>query len=351
MFEPTFYSSLNFANGHSTPPSNMAGVKSSPCDFKVVEKLGFDCSEEGEHIWFNVTKTELHTTQVAMDIAKCANVAAKHVGFSGMKDHRAVTSQWFSVWLPGVKDEDLPDWTTLNRENLQINKTVRHSRKLKRGTHSANEFEIRLVDFSGDIAEFTNRIESLLKEGVPNYFGEQRFGYGGSNLNKALDWFEKGYKIKQQNKRSIFLSSARAWLFNLVLSKRLGNEDWLTVYDGEPLNLSGSKSYFTSENRNEDQNRVLALDVNTTGPLWGKGIDKILPASDLRDLEDSALADSSLFKDGLDKAGLTYDRRPLRYVPQNLAWNVVDDCITLKFSLARGQFATAFLRELVQAKS
>ena len=227
---------------------------------------------------------------------------------------------------------------------------MRHSRKLKRGTHLANNFEIRLVNFVGDIDDLDSRIERLLTHGVPNYFGEQRFGFAGSNLNKALDWFDKGYKIKQQNKRSLLLSSARAWLFNLVLSERLKNNDWLTVYDSEPLNLSGSKSYFISEDSTEDQERLINLDVNTTGPLWGRGVDKILPASKLRTLEDETLETYAMFLTGLEKAGLSYDRRPLRFFPKNLVWNVVGDCITLNFSLSRGQFATAFLRELVQAK-
>ena len=351
MFEPDFYSALTFSDGRTIGPNSTAGVKMQPNDFSVSEQLGFECSGEGEHIWLNVVKTQLHTTQVATEIAKCAKLAVKHIGFSGMKDHRAVTSQWFSVWLPGVKDGDLPDWQALSRDDLRINHVVRHSRKLKRGTHLANDFEIRLVDFIGDIDELSSRIDQLLLNGVPNYFGEQRFGFAGSNLNKAVDWFEKGYKIKQQNKRSLLLSSARAWLFNVVLSKRLKNKDWLTIYDNEPLNLSGSKSYFISEDKTENQKRLNDLDINTTGPLWGRGIDKILPQSDLKTLEEKVLADYPLFLKGLEKVGLSYDRRPLRFIPQNLVWNVNDDCITLKFSLSRGQFATAFLRELVQAKA
>jgi len=351
MFKSDFYSALSFVDGRTAAPPNLAEIKSQASDFKVSEKLGFDCAGEGEHIWLHVTKTEMHTTQVATEIARCAKVAVKHIGFSGMKDHRAVTSQWFSVWLPGIKDSDLPDWQTLNKSNLFINKSIRHSRKLKRGTHLENEFEIRLVNFVGDVEELSDRIEMLLTKGVPNYFGEQRFGYAGSNLNKAMDWFDKGYKIKQQNRRSLLLSSARAWLFNLVLSRRLVNQDWLTVYDNEPLNLSGSKSYFLSNDRVADQKRLIAMDVNTTGPLWGRGIDKTLPNSSLRIMEEEVLTNHPLFLQGLEQAGLSYDRRSLRFVPKKLVWNVTGDCITLNFSLSRGQFATAFLRELVQARS
>ena len=350
MFEPDFYSVLSFTNGGVVAPNNFADTKLQPCDFKVSEQLGFDCSGEGEHIWLNVTKIEMHTTQVAMEIAKCAKVAVKHVGFSGMKDHRAVTSQWFSVWLPGVKDDELPDWYALTGGGMQVNTTLRHSRKLKRGTHLANDFEIRLKNFSGDIDELNANIESLLIKGVPNYFGEQRFGFSGSNLNKAAQWFEKGFKIKQQNKRSLLLSASRAWLFNVVLSERLKNQDWLTVYDHEPLNLSGSKSYFISDNKVKDQQRLNDMDVNTTGPLWGTGIDKVLPVSTLRSLEEKVLMSYPVFLNGLEQAGLSYDRRPLRFIPQNLAWRVDGDCIILNFSLSRGQFATAFLRELVQTK-
>lgn len=360
MFAADFYTTLCFADGSFDGPPATALIKAIPADFQVIENMPFDCSGEGEHIWLNITKTEQHTTQVANNLAKLAGIAAKHVGFSGMKDHRAVTSQWFSAWLPGVRDEDLPDWSQLTQPNTQpsedqaglvINSVQRHSKKLQRGAHRDNEFTIRLRDFTGDLTAFSARIAQIEQQGVPSYFGEQRFGYAASNLNKASEWFEQGYKIKQPNKRSLLLSSARAWLFNTVLSKRLAQQNWLQVLAQEPLNLAGSKAYFISEDIVADQLRLEQLDINTTGPLWGRGVDKVLSEnSSIYALEQQTLQAFPLFLAGLEKAGLSYERRALRMMPIDLQWQQEGQDIVLQFSLLRGQFATSLLRELVTAR-
>lgn len=379
MFTENFYSDLYFADGSLTAPQATAGVKQQAIDFQVDEMMNIECTGEGEHIWLQISKRQTHSDQIAKSLAKLAGIHAKDIGISGMKDYRASTSQWFSVWLPGVKDQDLPEWQAIENDLVSIDHVARHNRKLKRGTHIGNQFKIVLRDVgakadSEDESKGGASLESLEEkllliqsQGVPNYFGEQRFGRGGSNLQQAYVMFESGRKIKQRQKRSMLLSSARSWLFNLVLSERLKAGTWLTPSVGEPLNLSGSRQFFIAEDMQDAQQRMQQLDVHTTAPLWGQGSDKLMQdAADLHAFEMAAIEQCEVFKQGLEKERLDYARRALRFVPEDLSWQVLESSaglpdsiktngttfdLELCFTLGRGQFATSVLRELVQAKS
>ncbi|MGH1540788.1 MAG: tRNA pseudouridine(13) synthase TruD [Arenicella sp.] len=350
-FSEHFFDNLYYANGSLQRPECSAFLKSEPRDFVVKECFSFNCSGQGEHVWLKVKKVQQHTEQVAKLLARFANVAVRDVGYSGMKDVQGVTTQWFSVWLPGVKPEDWPDWQELNSEQITVQKVISHDKKLQRGTHVANQFEIVLKQFSGDIRTFSQSIDLIRQRGVPNYFGVQRFGHRGSNLNQAMAAFEQGKRIKQRHKRSLLLSAARAWLFNTALSKRLRDGSWLRVYDCEPLNLQGTQQYFIAEDKNCEQLRVDVADVHTTGPMWGKPCSRrgqqLADDSELAIYEQDCIERNEVFAQGLVKAGLEYARRPLRFLPKDLIWEQQGEHIVLTFSLARGQYATSLLRELV----
>ena len=359
MFSENFYSDLAFMGGEFNSPVALADIKAKAEDFQVDEIMTVDFSGEGEHIWLQISKRQTHSDQIAKALAKLSGIGAKDVGISGMKDYRASTRQWFSVCLPGVKDQDLPDWSAIENDQIQINQVQRHSRKLKRGTHIGNQFNIVLRNVSADANSIAQRLVQIQKQGVPNYFGEQRFGRGGSNLQQAMTMLASGKKIKQRQKRSMLLSSARSWLFNWVLSKRLQANTWLSPQIGEPLNLSGSRQFFCAEEGTTPkiQQRICAGDVHTTAPLWGLGAEKIMQqAQDLHLFECSALAAFQIFTQGLEKERLDYGRRAMRLVPENLIWQILNNNqsdtfdLELSFKLGRGEFATSVLRELVQAR-
>jgi len=243
---PDFFSKLYFASGSQQAPTNTAALKSLPTDFLVNEVMD---TGEGEHIWLQIKKRKLHTDQVAKNLAHLANIANKDIGVSGMKDFQAETTQWFSVWLPGVVDDDLPDWKQLESEFCEIVQVVR---------------------------TFSESIELINTQGVPNYYGEQRFGRFGSNLKQAEDMFTSGKRIKQRQKRSMLLSSARSWLFNSVLTERLRLQNWLTAQPFEPLCLDGSRQFFIAEDSIQEQSRIDSGDVHTSAPLYGRGGAKVM---------------------------------------------------------------------------
>jgi len=185
-----------------------------------------------------------------------------------MKDRHAVTRQWFSVRRPAGTPAD---WSALEVEGAQVLEVSRNNRKLRRGAHSGNQFRIVVrgsansdPETSGELVQ--QRTRTIVEQGVPNYFGEQRFGREGGNLQLAEALFA-GKRLKR-DKRSFALSSARAWLFNQVLQQRVEAGTWSELQAGDVAALDGSGSIFAVEELDETlEKRCRELDLHPTGPL------------------------------------------------------------------------------------
>lgn len=290
-------------------------------DFVVNEELGFSPSGEGEHLLLEILKRDDNTPWVAKQIARLAGVKPMDVGFCGMKDRRAVTRQWFSVYLPKPKTID---WTQLNSDTVQVLNVAKHNKKLRKGEHQANQFIIRIRDVSGDLVSVEDRLKKIAAEGVPNYFGEQRFGREQSNLHQVETLFERKTPIRDHQQKGMVLSAARSWLFNQVLAARIAQGDWQSKQEGEPTDYA-------------------------SGPLWGRG--RNLAQGALGDFETNALAAWQNWCDGLEHAGLSQERRSLIQNPKELKWHWENKDLVLSFSLPPGQFATSLLREVVQLEN
>ena len=328
-------------------PDSTAIIRSCPEDFRVDEELGFEADGEGEHLLVHLRKRNRNTDQVARELARHAGVRARDVSYCGLKDRVAVTTQWFSIWLPGKPD---PDWSSLEDDDVQILTQARHRKKLPRGALRANRFTLVLRDIEGGRDALELRLTTALEQGVPNYFGEQRFGRGGSNLQSAQNMFD-GRKVKDRHLRGLFLSAARSFLFNEVLAARIAAGNWNQVLPGEALMLSGSRSYFIANEIDEEVLRRHAeKDVLPSGPLWGRGE---LPSQlEAQALELSVLAEQTMFREGLEKAGLKQERRALCLSVNDLQWQWLPEGehLQLQFSLPAGCYATSVLRELVNSR-
>jgi tRNA pseudouridine13 synthase len=333
------FTSVVLPHAYAAAPVN-AVLRQHPENFFVEESLGFEPSGEGEHVFLFVEKMGMNTQFVADKLATLAGVAKRQVSYSGMKDRRAVTRQWFSVHLPGIKSVD---WTSLNCDTLTILNIVRHRKKLRRGVHRANTFRIKLTQVSGDLEQLRQRIYSIAKGGVPNYFGEQRFGHGGSNLSAAYEWFMGGRPPKR-HQRGIYLSAARAYIFNQVLSMRVQENSWNKARSGEWLILNGSHSVFAAGDEDLTA-RLISGDIHPTGAMYGKH-ESSTALNDAEKLEQKVFEQCSYFVQGLDEAGLKLERRALRMIPQDLSCHIDESEVELSFTLPRGCFATALMREL-----
>jgi tRNA pseudouridine13 synthase len=326
-------------------PSAAGRVRALPEDFQVTELPLVEPSGEGEHAWLLVRKRGENTATVAERIAGIAGVRQRDVGYAGLKDRHAVTQQWFSVYLPGRGRQD---WRALDTDNITLLQHTRHNRKLRRGALLGNAFRLRVRELSGDIDPLQSQLQQVAAEGVPNYFGEQRFGRGGSNLAAAGRLFSGTGRRLSRHQRGLVLSAARAFLFNQVLGRRVADGSWNRLLPGEAVQLAGSRSFFIAGTIDAQlERRVQDGDVHPSGPLCGRGEPPVTGAC--RQLEDDCLAPFDDWVRSLGAAGMQQERRALRVVPRDITWSwPAGDELLLEFMLPAGSFATAVLRELVQ---
>jgi tRNA pseudouridine13 synthase len=325
---------------YGVPPLK-ARLRSEPEDFVVEEILGYDAEGTGEHALLWVEKRGANTDWVARELAKFAGVSQVAVGYAGMKDRHAVTRQTFSVQLAGKPD---PDWSTFPHAEVKVLAATRHSRKLKRGALRGNRFVLVLREVQGDREAAERVLTQIAARGVPNYYGEQRFGREGGNVAQARAMFA-GRRV-DRDKRSFLLSAARSQIFNSVLAARVERAVWDTPLDGEIWSLSGSRSWFGPEPFSEVlAERLARADIHPSGPLWGQG--EPPTQGEAGALEREIGAANSDLAAGLASARMDQERRPLRLMPKDLKWRWLDDAVLeLSFELPAGAYATVVVREL-----
>ncbi|RLA41293.1 MAG: tRNA pseudouridine(13) synthase TruD [Gammaproteobacteria bacterium] len=310
---------LNFAHAYKILAGS-AELKTEPEDFVVVEEFDeASFSGAGEHVCLQIRKRGQNTRWIAAALAEVAGVAERDIGFCGMKDRHAVTTQWFSV-------AHADEWrmSPLAIPDCEVLQVVRHQRKLRRGSHRGNNFAIRLrnVSESIDVAILDERLALIAKSGVPNYFGEQRFGIAGQNLVEADRLLRRGRQRKMGGRQGIFLSAARSYLFNQVLSERVKQQSWSQVLDAE---------------------------VIPQGPLWGRG--RSASKGALAELENRVLADFQPWCNALEHLGLDQQRRDLLLRLSQFEWHWQGRDLCLSFALPVGTYATSVLRELLEVNT
>lgn len=297
---------LDFARAIG-PPLLYGRMRERPRDFAVTEELGFEPRGVGEHVYLYVRKTNANTAWVAGRIARLAGVRSRDVGYAGRKDRHAVTEQWFSCHLPGRLE---PSWKQLVADGVEVLRSRRHPKKLRTGAHAANRFRLVIRGLASDepavaaIEDLNRRLEFIGEHGFPNYFGEQRFGAAGANLHFADELF-KGQRFAR-DRRSLYISAARSYLFNRELSRLVVDDSW------------------------------------RGGDGWLRGTSR----RPLPPLEDPPFSD---WCDGLEALGVKAMRRPLRVIPGNLHFELNGDSLLLSFELRAGSYATSLVRELIGA--
>ncbi|MGD9889425.1 MAG: tRNA pseudouridine(13) synthase TruD [Halothiobacillaceae bacterium] len=320
-------------------------LRTSPEDFVVDEMLGFVPDGRGEHVWLAVRKRGENTAWVAKQLARLAGCSERDVGYSGLKDRHAVTTQWFSLPAP----RRAVNWVELGQKSAaEILLMTRHTRKLRRGTHRGNRFLLTVRGLEGDLSGIHARLERIAQIGVPNWFAEQRFGHDGGNLDAVRAWFAGG-KAPQRGQQGMLLSTARSELFNAILAQRIEDGTWQQPLAGEPLMLDGRHSFFIAEpNDAALAERMAAGDVHTSGALWGK--EGTQAQTDCAALEHAVIAKDALLAEGLVREGLDAARRPLRVIPRELHWRLdeANRVLSVGFVLPAGSYATAVMREVVE---
>ncbi|MDX1757669.1 MAG: tRNA pseudouridine(13) synthase TruD, partial [Marinobacter sp.] len=175
----------------------LATLKADPTTFFVDEDLGLPgfpeqvrepvsvVSGDGEHLCLRLEKVGDNTDYVARQLAGLAGCRDQDVGFCGLKDRHAVTRQWFSIYRPGMEAEDQAFLAEV-AGHWRLLAAHRYVKKLRRGDHRGNVFEITLLDVVGERDAIDQALTAIKQRGCPNYFGKQRFGHAGSNLDRAI---------------------------------------------------------------------------------------------------------------------------------------------------------------------
>lgn len=334
--------SLDWPTAWGAPPAR-ATIRTQPDDFQVTELLGFEPCGEGEHVYLFLEKRKLNTRDVVDRIAALSGVRARDIGYCGLKDRNARTRQWFSVGLAGRSQ---PDWEALQAEGgIRVLHQCRHRRKLRRDSHRGNRFCLRLRDLHGDRAVLEQRLEQVRDAGVPNYFGEQRFGRGGSTLSGARRWV-RGGRRPPAARRGLFLSALRAYLFNQLLAQRVNSDNWNVLSPGEACMLAGSRSFFVCTAEDTDLARRLAAgDIHPGLPLWGRAAPG---AASMLSGHRRTLAQWQDICAFLEEVGVDVAWRSARLLPDDFCWRFCEDgTLQLDFVLGAGSYATALLGEFV----
>ncbi len=308
---------------HAYPPSGAsATLKRRNEDFIVTElPLQLPCGE-GEHLWLDVEKNGANTAFVAQQLAEAAGVPTRDVGYAGLKDRYAITRQWFSIYLPKGA---APDLTVLQHPEFKVLSQSRHVKKLRPGDLSGNRFRIVLRDVIGEPAAIEANLQAVASQGVPNYFGAQRFGHDGNNVEMGRAMLAREIRVRNPKTKGIYLSAVRSFVFNEVLAQRIEQGLWGKTLPGDVMDEAGWP----------------------TGPLWGRG--RVITTDQAQALENAVAERHAALCNGMEHAGLDQERRALVASPVDMSWEWPQaDQLVLTFSLPPGTYATSVLNEILR---
>lgn len=324
---------LTWPGGQGEPVAK-ADYKARPEDFRVDELLSFPEDSltgelveprpgQGEHLYLRLEKTGDNSDYVARELAGLSGCQPHDVGLAGLKDRHAITRQWFSVYRPGREAEDV-EFLAAAASRWGVLAAVRRSRKLRRGEHQGNRFEILLTQVAGNVGAVEAGLTRMQAQGCPNYYGPQRFGWQGNNLDQACR-LKPGRQRGRNRRQGLYFSAARSWLFNEILAERVQLGNWHEPLEGEPV--SGE----------------------VTGPLWGDG--GTLATGAQGELEHQVVAAHPALAAVFSQTRMKPERRTLVLQPQDLQWQWLSaESLRLDFVLAPGQFATSVLAEVFQIR-
>ncbi len=323
-------------------PLGSATLKQTAEDFRVDELASFEPDGAGEHVYLLIEKRNTNTDWLAKHLAQHAGISPRDVGYSGLKDRQALTTQWFSILVRADKE---PNWQALENDQIRVLKVTRHGRKLRTGAHSGNHFSLLLRDIEADAGQIEQRLSEIRRTGIPNYFAAQRFGHGAANLQKADALLTGKLRVNDRKKRGLYLSAARSQIFNEVLHARVLDGSWCQALPGDCMILNGSNSFFSIEQVDEViRKRMEEMDIHPSGPLPGTEIPQTTARA--ADYELAVYQRYTTWFAGFARAGMREHRRALRLPIGDLAGELREDGLRLSFKLPPGAYATTLVAEL-----
>lgn len=330
-------------SGQGTPAHFF--IRRRPEDFVVCEEPLYPASGEGDHLFLEVEKCGRTTEQVARELARVCGVSPMDVGYAGRKDRYAVTRQWFS--LPGIDPERA---LALELEGARVLSAARHGHKLRTGQLHGNRFDLSVhSDAPCDLPALSARAAELVRRGMPNRYGEQRFGRAGDNAEAARKLF--GGRLRSRDLRSarFLVSALQAEVFNAVLEERRERHDEVLLGDLARVEVSGG--LFWVDDLERDSARAREFEISATGPIFGTKVRA--PRGDVAMLEAKVLERHGIPAEGELRLprGIRAQgtRRALRVRPRDLELTSLDgaDGFRLRCGLPPGAYVTVLVEYLV----
>ena len=325
-------------------------IKINPKDFIVDEIPAYHPSGSGEHLFIHLTKTGITTKQVQKVIANIFNTKVKDVEFAGIKDKHAVTSQYYSVWLLDKQDPELVH--KLEEElPVKINSYNFHQRKIKKGHLSGNQFNIKIRDIDMDIEDALKKTKQITEiihqKGLPNLYGNQRFGIEGDNAQQGLEILKSERKVPNKWLRQFLLSSFQSHLFNYYIVKRIEAGLLDKFMQGDIAKKHDTGGMFVVEDKETEQERFKNKEICFTGPMFGK---KMTPAKEeALEFENSVMEENGVTAEEFKQLKVNGTRRTGIILPEIETYKEIDG-IRVKFNLPKGAFATIVLREIMKTE-
>lgn len=357
-------------------PGIGGSIKQRAEDFFVQEIPIYEPSGEGEHVFAEVQKINLTTFDAINRIAAALKISNRDIGYAGLKDARAITRQIFSV--PGTTEAAVMG---LKLPDLSFLWAARHTNKIRLGHLKANRFAIKIRDVTPtDAIKLRPVLAEIQRRGMPNYFGEQRFGRRNDNdklgaayvrgdhkallsellgtpdpkvddgetvlarsafdrgdLEEAMRLFPRHHGMERrvlhrlikthrpssavwsidEKLRRLWVSALQSRLFNQVVAKRIDSLDRLMQGDFAYKHQNGA--CFPVEDPAREQPRADAFEISPTGPLIGFRVS--MPQAEPLRIEQEVFAAHGLTPQDFKRAGslrVKGDRRPLRVQPTDI---------------------------------
>ncbi|MCB5162028.1 tRNA pseudouridine(13) synthase TruD [Marinomonas algarum] len=336
-------------------PTVSGDLKTHVQDFYVEEQLGFEPDGKGEFCFVFIEKQGVNTDFLAKRLAQVAGIDSSKVTYSGVKDRHACTRQWFCLHTLN-KEPDLSSIQEAFREpeSVRVVAQLKHSKKLRTGAHLANRFVIRLRELTGDLEELEGRLTLIQRGGVPNYYGPQRFGINGNNLQNGKALVLKGRQSRRKlpKNESFWLSAIRSWCFNEALSDQVESGMWARLCDGDIAQFQRRDEQFRVKEVGALMHlKVMQGDISPVLPMISEGWEAGTGPQREAAIKHS-LANSTDLIDGLMTFDLSRDSRLARLVPMDMVWEWIkpkegNAQLIVEFLLPKGCFATSVLREMI----
>ncbi len=342
------------------PFSESVRFKECPEDFIVEELPLYEPGGDGTHVYLWIEKKRITSHEAARRLAHALGKKPRDAGMAGLKDAQAITRQWVS--FEHVKEDLL---TSLEgSDELQVLQVNRHGNKLKMGHLRGNRFLVRLrTEHANEVgAHAESALQTLHEQGIPNYYGVQRFGRYGKNADLgrflvlgdeagfqglAAEAGLRGAKAKDRKLRNLLVNAFQAKLFNQVLAERMPGIG--EVWAGELAFLHRNGAVFDVEDLEQDSQRCAQFEISPSGPMFGPKMRQ--PSGRAGELEEKVLTASGVTLEAFGSKLAQRQkgaRRPLR-IPflERPEMKVEEGAVQLSFALPSGAYATVVLREIL----